>query len=108
VTALSFLLLAVLQAGAAPPPSEGQAAVRADPLEEEHQREEARRGLEDRGLKIALPNLESVEPIPELRKLRVVNRTGRAVTIDAADYPGGDVTEVLAERFGPAPAPLCG
>jgi hypothetical protein len=96
-----LLLLAVLQAAPAAPPSEGRSTGPADPSEAERQREAAERDQVNWERAIALPDLRAVGPMPELRRLRVVNRAGRAVTIDRIDYPGGDRTEIFARTLRP-------
>jgi hypothetical protein len=105
VTIAFFLLLAASQAAAAPP-RDGQAASQADASEAERRREAAQGDpvhwdLVNWGHTVPGPDLSSKEPIPELHRLRIVNRTGRRVTIGFAEYPGRDLTEVLARTLRP-------
>jgi hypothetical protein len=101
VTAAFFLLLAATQAAPPPPPGVGQAASQAGPSEAERQYEAVERDQVNWGRPIPGPNLLSAEPIGEMHRLRIVNRTARPVTIEAADYPGGDMTEILARTLRP-------
>jgi hypothetical protein len=97
-----FLLLAASQATTPPPPPprEAPAATQADASAAERE-EEAEEAQVNWGHAIALPNLASKYPIGKVRRLPVVNRTGGRVTIEGADYPGRDVTEVLARTLRP-------
>jgi hypothetical protein len=106
VIAAALLLLAATQAAAAPPPREGQAASQADPSEAERRREAAEGDLVhwdlvNWGHTLPGPDLRSKEPIGEIHRLRIVNRTARSVTIEAAEYPGRDLTEILARTLRP-------
>lgn len=100
----AILLLLALQPACGPPPAAPTPAPTPTPAQpgadaapqEELRQQAIERELVDWGHPIPLPDLRSTKPIRLLRRLSVVNATGRTLAIEAADYPGSDETEILS------------